>query len=189
MAAYIVKSTTTNEGLLLKPFWASAIKLQAEWASYTPRMWSIGQHYSFICLYVCAFFGLWFPATGSQAMFYWRTRKEQLWRYAILVYRSWKLPASQGPTVTSQDRFYGWYVQLCRLCGKVPLQAPEILAQNIGKTKSPYTFASDVYAFGVCVYELITFPHSAYPLPTPWSVSLLIASTWRFPLLLRWRFL
>lgn len=43
-------------------------------------------------------------------------------------------------------------------------QAPEILAQNIGKKKTPYTFASDVYAFGICVFELITsrLPYRGY---------------------------
>ncbi|KAH7705262.1 RAF protein, partial [Aphelenchoides avenae] len=47
---------------------------------------------------------------------------------------------------------------------KLTGKAPEILAQNIGKKKTPYTFASDVYAFGICVFELITsrLPYRGY---------------------------
>ncbi|KAH7714163.1 protein kinase MAP3K [Aphelenchoides avenae] len=43
-------------------------------------------------------------------------------------------------------------------------QAPEVLAPSINKVTTPYTFESDVYAFGICVYELITsrLPYRGY---------------------------
>ncbi|KAH7710876.1 RAF protein [Aphelenchoides avenae] len=48
--------------------------------------------------------------------------------------------------------------------GSLLWMAPEILAQNIGKEHAPYSFASDVYAFGVCVFELLTsrLPYRGY---------------------------
>lgn len=48
------------------------------------------------------------------------------------------------------------------VCVKVFLHAPEILAQNMKQT--PYTFASDVYAFGICVFELVAYrlPYRGY---------------------------
>ncbi|KAH7705265.1 protein kinase MAP3K [Aphelenchoides avenae] len=59
---------------------------------------------------------------------------------------------------SSQPKSNGYFA------GSLLWMAPEILAQNTGKKQTPYTFASDVYAFGICVFELITsrLPHIGY---------------------------